>query len=767
MNNSPKKIAIYGPFADEYSLAKVNRYFAQALSEIAGDGYKVVLTAKEEEVGKLPSADTYQKYPYLKDLYEPYTEDANYDILIYNNFPKDPNAQHGLAKLSAKRKVVFIAWEEDKFPKRWVDEFNQNLVAVFASTNHTKTVLKRSGVTLPIIVVPNAMAPEIEKLSGQGMSKDSKDFYDLQLQDKYVFLHVSSGFDRKSPELLLAGYKQASKREDNTVLVIKSFPSGSNKFPDLIERYQQDANAPEIRFIDDAELTDAQMFSLWQQADCYLSPSKAEGFNLPVLEAMAAGCPVITTAWSGQMDFCADEYTYLVDYELVPARSHLDNPGAFWAEPDITSFKEKLQQAFQEKGSDKQNQMIALAKQRASVLTWTNVASLAKEIISEILAIDYEHLPELEIISTYNSVCGIAEYSSYLYPPIMSSLPSVEIIANKDAIGRKKVDPKNVIRKWKYADLDFSELFAHLDEKFAEKKDNSKNKVVAHIQYNLGFYTFSSLETLINGLNQRNFNVVLTPHAVQHQGSEMGQMNHDVLKAVKQIHVLNQQDLEYFQSLGLQNVYHFAHGNIEFSKLSKSIVRKRLGLDKYEHIVATHGFMVEKKGLMEVLESIALLKEKYPNLLYLAVNAVNPNNMSSQAEKENFTGRITELGLSDNVIHVDSFLEKEEIMLLLSAADLSVFAYPENKEAASGSVRLGIAAGRPVITTESTQLKDLNKYCYAISTNQPEEIAKAITALLDDKEVYVNQVIKQEKLLSEINWDKLGLTCLKLYGSLA
>src|SRR5204863_6328659 len=45
---------------------------------------------------------------------------------------------------------------------------------------------------------------------------------------------------------------------------------------------------------------------LFGAADCYVSPYRAEGFNLPVLEAIACGTPAIVTAGGATDDYCND-----------------------------------------------------------------------------------------------------------------------------------------------------------------------------------------------------------------------------------------------------------------------------------------------------------------------------------------------------------------------------------------------------------------------------------------------------------------------------
>ncbi len=52
--------------------------------------------------------------------------------------------------------------------------------------------------------------------------------------------------------------------------------------------------------------TDAEINRLLNQATLFVQTSAHEGFCLPVLEAMAAGCPVVCTDAHGNQDFCRD-----------------------------------------------------------------------------------------------------------------------------------------------------------------------------------------------------------------------------------------------------------------------------------------------------------------------------------------------------------------------------------------------------------------------------------------------------------------------------
>lgn len=57
---------------------------------------------------------------------------------------------------------------------------------------------------------------------------------------------------------------------------------------------------------------DAKLRELYAQSGVFLSASRHEGFGLPMLEAMACGCPVVCTDANGNREFCRDGATALV-----------------------------------------------------------------------------------------------------------------------------------------------------------------------------------------------------------------------------------------------------------------------------------------------------------------------------------------------------------------------------------------------------------------------------------------------------------------------
>tara|TARA_B100000586_G_scaffold131530_1_gene95093 strand:- start:110 stop:712 length:603 start_codon:yes stop_codon:yes gene_type:complete len=142
---------------------------------------------------------------------------------------------------------------------------------------------------------------------------------------------------RKNPEAVIKAFEYAfSKSSQNSVsLVIKSINGDRhlNEHRTIEKLIEGDSRIIHIQKV----LPHYENSALMHCCDCYVSLHRSEGFGLTIAEAMLIGKPVITTGYSGNLDFTTDETALLVDYKLIPVEQG-DYPyanGEMWAEPDI------------------------------------------------------------------------------------------------------------------------------------------------------------------------------------------------------------------------------------------------------------------------------------------------------------------------------------------------------------------------------------------------------------------------------------------------
>lgn len=125
-----------------------------------------------------------------------------------------------------------------------------------------------------------------------------------KINDKQLLADVVSRYNLKSPFLFFAGSLSPRK---NIINIIKSFELVKDRIPHNLYftageswndsdvfRYINEHNLGS-RIIKLGFLPEEELVVLYNLADCYLYPSLYEGFGLPILEAQACGCPVITS----------------------------------------------------------------------------------------------------------------------------------------------------------------------------------------------------------------------------------------------------------------------------------------------------------------------------------------------------------------------------------------------------------------------------------------------------------------------------------------
>jgi glycosyltransferase involved in cell wall biosynthesis len=142
-----------------------------------------------------------------------------------------------------------------------------------------------------------------------------------------------SSWSRKNPEGALRAFRAAFGDSRDARLLLK-LGGREAELEALRTQLGEALHAPNVQMLP-RRLDAPAMADLYRRADVLLSLHRAEGYGLPMNEAMAHGVPVIATGWSGNLQFMTGQDSILLPYRLVPVR---DASGIYasgiWAEPD-------------------------------------------------------------------------------------------------------------------------------------------------------------------------------------------------------------------------------------------------------------------------------------------------------------------------------------------------------------------------------------------------------------------------------------------------
>jgi hypothetical protein len=114
---------------------------------------------------------------------------------------------------------------------------------------------------------------------------------------------------RKGIDIVLRAYREAFTADDDVVLVIKEFDPGGFyapiSFRDVAAILAGDGRPSYVRL--PPELPAEELPGLYTACTALVHPYRAEGFCLPLAEAMACGLPVITTDKGGPSAFATSQ----------------------------------------------------------------------------------------------------------------------------------------------------------------------------------------------------------------------------------------------------------------------------------------------------------------------------------------------------------------------------------------------------------------------------------------------------------------------------
>lgn len=300
-NINPQQIEIEyeGPFFDAGGYARMNREFVRNLTEL-GCLVKPTIMQPRNNMAVVDINDILRLENLIID-----NKIKIYGMLL-PQFLTDIN----------KYKIGFTMMESSTLGPNYLERC-KHADELFVPSTFNKNLFKEAGFDKPITIIPLGVDTNLYNTNVDDINEK------INPHNKFVFLSIFGFSRRKGYDALLRAYFEEFSKDDDVLLLICSRYWNSTdkhnyeKIKNIILEYRNNINpnnAASIAYQGDF-IPEDELPKYYKSANCFVLPSRGEGWGLPYIEAGAVGTPVIATNHGGQLDFLNKNNSYLVDFD--------------------------------------------------------------------------------------------------------------------------------------------------------------------------------------------------------------------------------------------------------------------------------------------------------------------------------------------------------------------------------------------------------------------------------------------------------------------
>ncbi len=222
-------------------------------------------------------------------------------------------------------------------------------------------------------------------------------------------------------------------------------------------------------------------------------------------------------------------------------------------------------------------------------------------------------------------------------------------------------------------------------------------------------------------------------------------------------------------SAPIEKIHLIPHGIPDFTFANPELHKRRFGIEG-RTVIMTFGLIGPSKGIEDMIEAMPAIVAAHPNVLYMIVGATHPGVKAHQGEeyRMRLQRRVKELGLEENVVFHDKYLERDELREYLQACDIYVTPYPNRDQISSGTLAYAAGMGRAVVATRYWYACDLlgDDRGRLVDFRSPSELSRAIIELAGDEEARLTMGRRAFEYCQRMTWGNVAADYVKLFEDL-
>ncbi len=293
--------------------------------------------------------------------------------------------------------------------------------------------------------------------------------------------------------------------------------------------------------------------------------------------------------------------------------------------------------------------------------------------------------------------CGIATFTSDLAEAFSEEFPEIQTMT----LAMNDIEEGYPYPSQVRYEISQDERF---DYEHAAHFLNQQTVDIISLQHEYGIYGGLAGSHILTLLRNVTAPVVTTLHTVlENPLPEQYRVMKEIIKLSNRLVVMSQRSIKLLKEVynaPTEKIDLIPHGIHDVPFVDPGFYKDKFDAEG-KVVILTFGLLSENKGIEYVIEALPEVVEKYPNLLYLVLGSTHPHVILKEGEKyrESLQGKVKELGLEENVLFLDQFVNLKDLKEFIGAADIYITPYLGREQIVSGTLAYTVGAGKAVIST--------------------------------------------------------------------
>ena len=352
--------------------------------------------------------------------------------------------------------------------------------------------------------------------------------------------------------------------------------------------------------------------------------------------------------------------------------------------------------------------------------------------------------------------CGIATFTTDLRCAIAKEFPALQcpVVPVNDIAGGYEYPPEV---RFEIAEQDLPSYLRAAD--FLNITDVD----VVCVEHEFGIYGGPAGSHVLALLRELQMPIVTTLHTVLREpNDEQRRVMRELIRRSTRLVVMSERGKGFLRDIYLcpeNKIDLIPHGIPDMPFADPNYFKDEFGVAG-KQVLLTFGLLSPNKGIEYALRALPEIILDFPNIVYIVVGQTHPNLLRHEGEayRLSLERLAKDLGVQKNVVFFNRFVELEELMRFIGAADIYLTPYLTEAQITSGTLAYAFGAGNAVVSTPYWHAAELLTADRGklVPFRDAKAIAVAVVDLLRDETLRHTMRKNAYKLGREMIWSRVA-----------